>query len=152
MHAKTFTAVTQLYFVILPLMPLKLDLTMPTLKETTRRNENLVKDTDMVFTFGQQSKMNRVAELQTAAAVTIPEISTIPKLLKSHDVGYKVSDNAGTWYQRSNNFCLMIGIYLPPPNAMQKDSEMGKEWDSKALPTSYPLQNSFLKQCKTSCN
>jgi hypothetical protein len=39
MHAKTFTAVTQLYFVILPLMPLKLDLTTPTLKETTRRNE-----------------------------------------------------------------------------------------------------------------
>jgi hypothetical protein len=28
----------------------------------------------------------------------------------------------------------MLGIYLPPPNAMEKNSEMGKEWDSQALP------------------
>jgi hypothetical protein len=77
-----------------------------------------VKNVGMICTFGQQSKMNRVADLQTAAGVTIPDISTIPKLLKSHNVGYKVGDNAGTWYQRFNNFCLMIGIYLPPPNAM----------------------------------
>jgi hypothetical protein len=109
-------------------------------------DDYLVKDVDMIYTFGQQSKSNRVADLQTAAGVTIPEISTIPKLLKSHNVSYKSGDNAATWYQRFNNFCLMIGIYLPPPNAMEKNSEMGKEWDSKALP--YVFYSRFAKMEK----
>jgi hypothetical protein len=58
----------------------------------------------------------------------------LPKLLKFHNIGYKEKNNAATWYNRFNRFCLMIGIYLPPPNAMQKDSEMGSKWDSNALP------------------
>jgi hypothetical protein len=28
----------------------------------------------------------------------------------------------------------MIGIYLSPPKAMEKNSIMGKEWDNRALP------------------
>jgi hypothetical protein len=103
----------------------------------------MVKDVDAVCTFGQQSKMNRVSDLQMAAAITIPKISTIPKLLKSHNVSYKLGENAGTWYQRFNNFCLMIGIYLPPPNTMQKNSKMGKEWDSKAL--TFVFYSCFVK-------
>lgn len=94
----------------------------------------IVKDHSRVIPFGQQSIQHRVMDLQTAATVTVPDVSTLPKLLKSHNVGYKDGDNAATWYLRFNNFCLMLGIYLPPPHAMQKDSEMGKEWDSQALP------------------
>mmetsp|Transcript_3560 Transcript_3560/g.6720 ORF Transcript_3560/g.6720 Transcript_3560/m.6720 type:complete len:615 (-) Transcript_3560:1923-3767(-) len=73
-------------------------------------------------------------DLQTAAAVPIPDVSNLPKLLKAHNVGFKEGDNASTWYLRFNNFCLMLGIYLPPPSAMEKNSEMGKEWDDKAVP------------------
>ena len=94
----------------------------------------LVQDPDHVFPFGQQSVTSRINDLQTAALVTIPDVSTLPKLLKAHNVAYKDGDNAASWYLRFNNFCLMLGIYLPPPNAMEKNSEMGKEWDSKALP------------------
>jgi hypothetical protein len=93
-----------------------------------------VKDRDCIYPFGQQSTAQRIDNLQTAAATTIPEVTTLPKLLKSHNVGYKDGDNAATWYSRFNDFCLMIGIYLPPLNAMKKDSEMGTEWDSNALP------------------
>lgn len=94
----------------------------------------LVKDAMSVCPFGQQSTIQRIDDLQTAAATTIPEVTTLPKLLKSHNVGYKDGDNAATWYNCCNDFCLMIGIYLPPPNAMKKNSEMGTEWDSNALP------------------
>jgi hypothetical protein len=94
----------------------------------------LVKNQTMIYPFGQQSIQARVSDLQAAAATSIPDVSSLPKLLKSHNVGYKEGDNAATWYSCFNNFCLMIGIYLTPPNAMVKDSEMGKEWDSKTLP------------------
>jgi hypothetical protein len=94
----------------------------------------LVQDTDNICPFGQQSVQQRIADLQAAVIATIPDVTTLPKLLKSHNFGFKDRDNASTWYSRFNNFCLMIGIYLPPPNAMLKDSEMGKEWDSNALP------------------
>jgi hypothetical protein len=98
-------------------------------------DDYLVKNPDSIFPFGQQTVHNRIMDLQMAAAVTIPDVSTLPKLLKSHNVGFKEGDNASTWYSRFNNFCLvMIGIYLPPPSAMEKNSEMGKEWDDKALP------------------
>lgn len=94
----------------------------------------LVKNPMDVCPFGQQSTDQRINDLQTAATTSIPEVTTLPKLLKSHNVGYKEGDNAATWYSRLNDFCLMIGIYLPPPNAMKKDSEMGREWDSNTLP------------------
>jgi hypothetical protein len=94
----------------------------------------LVRDPDKIIPFGQQTVQDRITELQTAAAANIPDVSTLPKLLKSHNVGYKTGDNAATWYLRFNDFCLMLGIYLPPPNSMKKDSEMGNEWDSQGLP------------------
>lgn len=100
----------------------------------------LVKNEDNICPFGQQSVQQRIADLQTATASTIPDVTSLPKLLKSHNVGYKEGDNAATWYNRFNDFCLMIGIYLPPPNAMQKDSEMGKEWDSNSLPYVFYLR------------
>jgi hypothetical protein len=31
----------------------------------------------------------------------------------------------------------MLGMYICPPNAMDKESEMGKEWDSKCLPLAF---------------
>jgi hypothetical protein len=94
----------------------------------------LVKDRNDIYPFGQQSIQARVSDLQAAAATSLPEVSSLPKILKSHNVGYKEGDNAAAWYGRFNNFCLMIGIYLPPPNSMQKNSEMGREWDSQSLP------------------
>jgi hypothetical protein len=94
----------------------------------------LVRDVANICPFGQQSVQQRIADLQAAATSTIPDVTTLPKLLKSHNVGFKDGDNAASWYHRFNDFCLMIGIYLPPPNAMLKDSEMGKEWDSNSLP------------------
>jgi hypothetical protein len=97
-------------------------------------DDYLVKLTDQIIPFGQQSVQGRIMDLQVAATANVPDVSTFPKLLKSHNVGYKEGDNAATWYARFNNFCLMLGIYLPPPNAMKKDSEMGVEWDSQALP------------------
>jgi hypothetical protein len=103
-------------------------------------DDYLVKDPDKVLPFGQQSVASHLNDLQTAAAATVPDVSTLPKLLKSHNVAYADGDNASTWYLRFNNFCLMLGIYLPPPNAMEKNSEMGKEWDSKALPNVFYLR------------
>lgn len=98
-------------------------------------DDYLVKDPNYFYPFGQQSIQGRISDLQAAAASTsLPEVSSLPKLLKSHNVGYKDGDNAATWCARFNNFYLMIaGIYLPPPNLMKKDSEMGKEWDSQHL-------------------
>jgi hypothetical protein len=103
----------------------------------------LVKDPRHIYSFGQQSTSSRISDLQAAANVTIPDVAVLPKLLKSHNVSYKDGDNASTWYLRFNNFCLMIGIYLTPPSAMEKNSEMGKEWDSQSLP--YVFYSRFNK-------
>jgi hypothetical protein len=94
----------------------------------------LIRDEGNICPFGPQSRQQRISHIQTAAASTIPDVTTLPKLLKSHNVGFKDGNNAATWYNHFNDFCLMIGIYLPPPNAMKKDSKMGTEWDSKSLP------------------
>jgi hypothetical protein len=55
----------------------------------------------------------RVVELQPAMTATLPDVSTLPKLLKSHNVGYNNGDNTATCYLQFNDFCLMLGIYLP---------------------------------------
>ena len=65
---------------------------------------------------------------------TIPDVSSIIKVLKSHNISFKSGDNASTWYLHLHNFCNIIGIYLTPLKAMEKNSEMGKEWDSLCLP------------------
>lgn len=83
-------------------------------------SDYLVQDTDSIYPFGQQSIQQRIADLQAAAVATIPDVTTLPKLLKSHNVGFKEGDNAATWYSRFNDFCLMIGIYLPPPKCDAK--------------------------------
>jgi hypothetical protein len=93
-----------------------------------------VLDPTSIVPFAQESVQNRIADLQSIAMTNIPDVSSIPKLLKSHNVSFKKDDNASTWYQRFHNFCAMIGIYLPPPKAMEKNSIMGKEWDSGNLP------------------
>jgi hypothetical protein len=93
-----------------------------------------VQDIQYIVPFAQESIKTRVADLQSTAMTTIPDVSSIPKLLKSHNVAYKKEENVSTWYQRFNNFCAMIGIYLPPPKAMEKNGIMGKEWDNHALP------------------
>jgi hypothetical protein len=41
------------------------------------------------------------------------------------------------WYNRFHDFTMMLGIYLCPPNAMDKTSEMGKEWTSDSLPLAF---------------
>jgi hypothetical protein len=122
------------------------DIAMNTPNNSSRRNlttspimvydddDYLVKDPTLIVAFAQESIQSRVADLQATAAITVPDVSAIPKLLKSHNVAYKDGDNATTWYQRFNNFCMMIGIYVPPPKSMEKNSEMGREWDSQALP------------------
>jgi hypothetical protein len=109
-------------------------------------NDYLVLDKSKIIPFGQQTVHERIMDLQTAAAANIPDVSTLPKLLKSHNVGFKTGDNAATWYSRFNDFCLMLGIYLPPPNSMKKNSEMGTEWDSKGLP--YVFYSRFNKMEK----
>jgi hypothetical protein len=64
----------------------------------------LVKDPSNICPFRQESIQYRIADLQTAATVNIPDVSTLPKLLKSHNVGFKDGDNATTWYLHFNNF------------------------------------------------
>jgi hypothetical protein len=94
----------------------------------------LVQDTNCIVPFSQESIKSRLADLQSIAMTSIPDVSSIPKLLKSHNMAFKKDKNASTCYQRFHNFCAMIGIYLPPPKAMEKSSIMGKEWDNNALP------------------
>jgi hypothetical protein len=94
----------------------------------------LVKNPDTIVTFGMETKQMRVDQLQSLAYTSIPEVSSIIKLLKSHNVGYKRGDNASTWYMKLHNFCNIIGVYLTPPKAMEKHSEMGREWDAGCLP------------------
>jgi hypothetical protein len=53
----------------------------------------------------QQTIQQRIADLQTAAATAIPEVTTLPKLLKSHNVCYKEGDNAKAWYNRVKDVC-----------------------------------------------
>jgi hypothetical protein len=97
-------------------------------------DDYLVQDPSFIIPFSQESANARIADLQTIAMTNIPDVSSIPKLLKSHNVAFKKDENAMTWYQRFHNFCAMIGVYLTPPKAMEKNSIMGKEWDNKALP------------------
>jgi hypothetical protein len=78
----------------------------------------LVKDPDAIVPFGMETKPMRIDQLQSLAYTSIPEISSIVKLLKSHNVSYKKGDNASTWYQKLHNFCNIIGVYLTPPKAM----------------------------------
>mmetsp|Transcript_13085 Transcript_13085/g.24590 ORF Transcript_13085/g.24590 Transcript_13085/m.24590 type:complete len:183 (+) Transcript_13085:184-732(+) len=47
----------------------------------------LVKDPPHILPIGQQTVQSPVMDLQTVAAVAIPDASHIPKLLKSHNVG-----------------------------------------------------------------
>ena len=94
----------------------------------------LVTNLKSIIPFGNQSVHNRVIELQNAAMVKLPEVSSLPKMLKSHNVSFKENSNVSTWYYNFNKFCLTYGIYLSPPNAMDKLSEMGLEWDSGARP------------------
>jgi hypothetical protein len=93
-----------------------------------------VQDEQFIVPFSQESVKSRVADLQSIAMTNIPDVSSIPKLLKSHNVAFKKDENASTWYQRFHNFCAMIGVYLTPPKVMEKTSVMGKEWDNQALP------------------
>ena len=94
----------------------------------------LVQNNASIIPFSQESPSSRIADLHSIAMTNIPDVASIPKLLKSHNVSYKKDENASTWYLRFNNFCAMIGIYLTPTKAMLKDSFMGKEWDNKGLP------------------
>jgi hypothetical protein len=94
----------------------------------------LIQDINFIIPFSQESVKTRIADLQTIAMTNIPDVSSIPKLLKSHNVAFKKDENASTWYLRFHNFCAMIGVYLSPPKAMEKTSVMGKEWDNQALP------------------
>jgi hypothetical protein len=61
-------------------------------------DDYLVKDSNYIYPFGQQSIQGRISDLKAAAATSLPEVSALPKLLKSHNVGYKDGDNAATWY------------------------------------------------------
>ena len=83
--------------------------------------------------FAQESVITRINDLQSMAMTTIPEVTSIPKLLRSYNVSFK-KDDTSTWYLSFHNFCAIIGIYLTPTKAMTKNSEMGQEWDNNALP------------------
>jgi hypothetical protein len=67
-------------------------------------DDYLVKDPTLIVAFAQESINSRVDDLQSTATIDVPDVSSIPKLLKSHNVAYKGGDNATTWYQRFNNF------------------------------------------------
>jgi hypothetical protein len=98
-------------------------------------DDYLVKGNTQIVPFGQETVQSRVFYLQAGAAIVpLPDVSLIPKLLKSHNVAFKDGDNIMIWYQCFNNFCMMIGIYVPPPKAVEKNSKMGKEWDNMVLP------------------
>lgn len=98
-------------------------------------DDYLVQDNDLVIPFSQESKAARVIELQNLAMTYIPDVSSIIKLLKSHNVAFKSGDNASTWYVKFHNFTNIVGVYLVPPKAMEKNNIMGKEWNSRILPT-----------------
>jgi hypothetical protein len=70
----------------------------------------LVQDMQSIVPFAQESIKSRVADLQSIAITSIPDVLSIPKLLKSHNMAFKKDENASTWYQRFHNFCAMIGI------------------------------------------
>jgi hypothetical protein len=97
-------------------------------------DDYLVQNPQFIVPFAQESMITRINDLQSIATTTIPDVTSIPKLLRSHNVSFKKDDNATTWYLRFHNFCAMIGIYLTPTKAMTKTSEMGREWDNVALP------------------
>lgn len=100
-------------------------------------DECLIRDASKVIPFSQESKLVRVDQLQTSARLCLPNVTDIPKLLKSHNVALSDSEDVLSWYLRFNDFALMLGIYICPPNAMDKNSEMGKEWDSGSLPHAF---------------
>jgi hypothetical protein len=108
-----------------------------------------VLDPSSIVPFAQESVTGRVADLQSIEMTNIPDVSSIPKLLKSHNVSFKKDDNASTWYQRFHNFCAMNGIYLMPPKAMEKNSVMGREWDSGNLPKVFYLCFAKMKKVLT---
>jgi hypothetical protein len=106
-------------------------------------------DVSNIVPFAQESVTSRVADLQSIAMTNIPDVSSIPKLLKSHNVSFKKDENASTWYLRFYNFCAMIGIYLTPPKAMEKNSIMGREWDSGTLPKVFYSRFEKMKKVLT---
>jgi hypothetical protein len=106
----------------------------------------LIQDKSVIIPFSQESIDTRIADLQSIARTNIPDVSSIPKLLKSHNVPYKKDENTSTWYLRFNNFCAMIGIYLTPTKSMLKDSVMGKEWDNKGIPRVFYFRHSKMEK------
>jgi hypothetical protein len=107
-------------------------------------DDYLVKHRMLIVAFIQESIQSGV-DLQSIVAMSEPDASFIPKLLKSHDIiAYKDGDNATTWFQRFNNFCMMISIYIPPPKVMEKNSQMGREWDNQMLPNVFYHQYSHM--------
>jgi hypothetical protein len=99
--------------------------------------ECLVRDASKVIPFSRESVAERVSNLETSAGIVLPKATDIPKLLKSHNVALNDDDDILVWYNRFHDFAMMLGIYLCPPNAMDKTSEMGKEWSSGCLPLAF---------------
>jgi hypothetical protein len=82
-----------------------------------------------IIPFSPETLPEMLANLEASAAAPLPKVTDIPKLLKHHNIA--MSKNDEPWYGHLNDFAMMLGIKICPPNAMDVYSEMGKEWDSK---------------------
>jgi hypothetical protein len=96
-----------------------------------------VTNMDRIVPFARESIAERVRNLETSASVSLPRATDVAKLLKSHNIALKDEEDIGAWYQRFGEFGSMLGLYICPPNAMDKDSEMGTEWDAGGLPLAF---------------
>lgn len=97
----------------------------------------MVRDAESIVPFAQELVSARIDHLESNSAISLPKVTDLPKLIKSHNLALKDGDDILSWYARLNDFCMMLGIYICPPNSMDKNSEMGKEWDSKCLPFAF---------------
>ena len=100
-------------------------------------DECKVRNSIGIVPFSRESVQDRIEHLEATAAITLPRATDIAKLLKSHNIAMTTDEDHLVWYQHFGEFASMIGIYICPPNAMEKDSEMGKEWDSNSLPLAF---------------